>query len=255
MSYSSRSISTTSPSRRCTSTSKLTTYYRVSSLHLGLKNLVFLVCRVIHRVPIVLLIVRPANALYTIPPAALAAPAEASPAKDRPDSPTPPINPITADADVPAVNDQPGEINTEGAVAETGAVPTEATEPQPEAGENTVEDENMDEETHAPPTTRSKTLPMRKPPTPPPRSPSPTEIKRGVVTLSDVEAARAVLAEKANAHWGRGLGGGQNREGETIVNFLYKLKAGPSELSPDLGVVRLIITARLLRVYNPWPAT
>ena len=76
-------------------------------------------------------------------------------------------------------------------------------------------------------TTRSKTAPQRKPAsiTPPP-APRP---KRGVVALSDVHAARAVLSEKANAHWVKGLGGGQNKEGETIVNFLYKMKAGPGE--------------------------
>jgi hypothetical protein len=50
-----------------------------------------------------------------------------------------------------------------------------------------------------------------------------------VITLADVHAARAVLAEKANAHWMKGLGGGQNKEGETIVNFLYKMKVGPGE--------------------------
>jgi hypothetical protein len=49
------------------------------------------------------------------------------------------------------------------------------------------------------------------------------------MTLSDVYAAREVLAEKANAHWVKGLGGGQNKEGETIVNFLYKMKVGPGE--------------------------
>jgi hypothetical protein len=86
-----------------------------------------------------------------------------------------------------------------------------------------------DEEAPAPPTTRSKTLPYRKPPTPTPEPTPAPEINRGVVTLSDVHAAREVLAEKANAHWVKGLGGGQNKEGETIVNFLYKMKAGPGE--------------------------
>ena len=107
-----------------------------------------------------------------------------------------------------------------------GAIPDEnAKEDTENSGANEVE---AIEETPAPPTTRSKTAPMRKPPTPEPSSP-PEEEKRGVITLSDVEASRAVLAEKANAHWVKGLGGGQNKEGETIVNFLYKLKAGPSE--------------------------
>ena len=90
-------------------------------------------------------------------------------------------------------------------------------------------DENGDEETLAPPTTRSKTAPSRRPPTPPNPTPPPPEVKRGVITLSDVMAARGVLAEKANAHWVKGLGGGQNKEGETIVNFLYKMKVGPGK--------------------------
>lgn len=85
-----------------------------------------------------------------------------------------------------------------------------------------------DEERNAPPTTRSKTAPLRQ--TSPSPAPNPA-IKRGVMTLSDVYAARAVLAEKANQHWAKGLGGGQNREGETIVNFLYKNKVGHSECS------------------------
>lgn len=105
--------------------------------------------------------------------------------------------------------------------------------PKPE-GEATEGNEGGDEEgkegddeTLAPPTTRSKTAPFRRPSTPEP-TPPPT-IKRGVFTLSDVHAARAVLAEKANQHWMKGLGGGQNREGETIVNFLYKNKVGHGE--------------------------
>ncbi|EJT46818.1 hypothetical protein A1Q1_04419 [Trichosporon asahii var. asahii CBS 2479] len=85
----------------------------------------------------------------------------------------------------------------------------------------------------APPTTRSKTAPQRK------ATETHPPIKRGIMTLSDVHAARAVLADKANQHWMKGLGGGQNREGETIVNFLYKNKVGHG---------------RLLRVYNPTPA-
>jgi hypothetical protein len=49
------------------------------------------------------------------------------------------------------------------------------------------------------------------------------------MTLSDVHAAHAVLAEKANQHWVKGLGGGQNKESETIVHFLYKRKVGNGE--------------------------
>jgi hypothetical protein len=55
------------------------------------------------------------------------------------------------------------------------------------------------------------------------------------MTLSDVIAARDVLAEKANVHWAKGLGGGQNKESETIVNFLYKNKVGAGELSIALS--------------------
>lgn len=80
------------------------------------------------------------------------------------------------------------------------------------------------------PTTRSKTAPGRKAPTPPPVIPGP-EYRTRVMTLSDVIAARDVLAEKANVHWAKGLGGGQNKESETIVNFLYKNKVGAGELS------------------------
>lgn len=95
--------------------------------------------------------------------------------------------------------------------------------------------ETGDDETPAPPTTRSKTAPSRRPPTPTP-PPTAEETKRGVITLSDVMAARGVLAEKANAHWVKGLGGGQNKEGETIVNFLYKMRVGPGEWSCRGGV-------------------
>ena len=87
-------------------------------------------------------------------------------------------------------------------------------------------EENM--EPAAPRTTRSRTLPNRKIPTP---SPPPVEVKRGVMTLSDVHSARAVLAEKANSHWIKGLGGGQNQESSTIVAFLYKNKVGDGELA------------------------
>lgn len=96
-----------------------------------------------------------------------------------------------------------------------------------EGGEDDEVREGGEEGVPAPPTTRSKTAPLRRPSTPEP-SPPPA-IRRGVMTLSDVHAARAVLAEKANQHWMKGLGGGQNREGETIVNFLYKNKVGHGE--------------------------
>jgi hypothetical protein len=85
------------------------------------------------------------------------------------------------------------------------------------------------------PTTRSKTAPTRRAPTPAP-SPGP-DYRTRVITLSDVIAARDVLAEKANAHWAKGLGGGQNKESETIVNFLYKMKVGPGELPKSLEIL------------------
>nr|XP_018261442.1 uncharacterized protein I303_05880 [Kwoniella dejecticola CBS 10117]OBR83600.1 hypothetical protein I303_05880 [Kwoniella dejecticola CBS 10117] len=107
-------------------------------------------------------------------------------------------------------------------------------------GENGIADEKETDEAGAeaeadpmdnfePPTTRSKTLPTRRPTSPIPAPNPPPQIKRGVITLSDVRAAKEVLAEKANNHWMKGLGGGQNKEGETIVQFLYKMKVGQGE--------------------------
>jgi hypothetical protein len=90
-------------------------------------------------------------------------------------------------------------------------------------GETAEDNDEEDEELAEAPTTRSKTAPHRKEPTPVPRKVDP------IITLSDIHTAREVLAERANAHWQKGLGGGQNKEGETIVNFLYKLKVGPGE--------------------------
>jgi hypothetical protein len=90
-------------------------------------------------------------------------------------------------------------------------------------GETGQDNDEEDEEVAEAPTTRSKTAPHRKEPTPVPRKVDP------IITLSDIHTAREVLAERANAHWQKGLGGGQNKEGETIVNFLYKLKVGPGE--------------------------
>ncbi|WWD19034.1 hypothetical protein CI109_103492 [Kwoniella shandongensis] len=141
--------------------------------------------------------------------------------------PQPPIT--EGEGELPAVAGEDGQA----AKPETGAGPEG--EADVEGGQPTSPSPPYIE----PPTTRSKTAPTRRPPTPTPPPPPPA-IKRGVITLSDVYAAREVLAEKANAHWMKGLGGGQNKEGETIVNFLYKMKVGQG---------------RLLRVYNPSPAT
>lgn len=116
--------------------------------------------------------------------------------------------------------------------------------------EDAVDD---DQEVPAAPTTRSKTAPLRKEPTPPRAN---TPKVDALITLSDVYAARDVLAERANAHWAKGLGGGQNKESETIVNFLYKLKVEPGMF--DLTALHEEpadeTLGRLLRVYNPAPA-
>ncbi|BEJ17880.1 hypothetical protein CspHIS471_0701480 [Cutaneotrichosporon sp. HIS471] len=107
-------------------------------------------------------------------------------------------------------------------------------EAEPEAESKPVAvDGEIAEDGMAAPTTRSKTAPLRQATSSSP-APNPA-IKRGIMTLADVHAAHAVLAEKANQHWAKGLGGGQNREGETIVNFLYKNKVGHTDaLSGDV---------------------
>lgn len=145
-----------------------------------------------------------ANALYSIPP----------PPQVVPIVPSPKDTPIDVD---PTPNMEPAKPNGD------AGEPVEGDEASAEAA--------AEEERIAPPTTRSKTAPSRRQDTP-----EPLQIKRGVMTLSDVYSARAVLAEKANQHWAKGLGGGQNREGETIVNFLYKNKVGHSEWLWMLGL-------------------
>lgn len=138
---------------------------------------------------------------------------------------------------------------TEGPSGDAAApAPGDAEPPKPVLGEDgqPLDDEAAaeaaaDEENNAPPTTRSKTAPQRRPSTPEDTPPA-VHIKRGVMTLSDVHAARAVLAEKANQHWMKGLGGGQNREGETIVNFLYKNKVGHGECLSASTVVATLTT-------------
>jgi hypothetical protein len=119
-------------------------------------------------------------------------------------------------------------------------------EPEPEPEPETRpagEDEEMGDESRAPPTTRSKTAPLRQATSSSP-APNPA-IKRGVMTLADIHSAHAVLAEKANQHWAKGLGGGQNREGETIVNFLYKNKVGHSELNAGFNSSHRPLAARV----------
>lgn len=96
--------------------------------------------------------------------------------------------------------------------------PTQPGEEGAGADEEAADGEDVDMSGRA---TRSKTAPQRKEATPLIAASS------EVITLSDVQAARDVLADKANQHWVKGLGGGQNKESETIVNFLYKLKVGP----------------------------
>lgn len=132
------------------------------------------------------------------------------------------VPPESPKRDTPMVVDEPAVEEKPSADGEGGE------------GADGEKKEGEDGEGDAAPTTRSKTAPQRKP-----TESAHPPIKRGIMTLSDVHAARAVLADKANQHWMKGLGGGQNREGETIVNFLYKNKVGHG---------------RLLRVYNPSPA-
>ncbi|EIW67283.1 hypothetical protein TREMEDRAFT_64532 [Tremella mesenterica DSM 1558] len=166
----------------------------------------------------------PPNALYTLTPAPAAIPINPSPPKPSPvNTPTVPSTILPdVQADLSMSVDLPPTSGLTDAVEDVpNSVVADAIEPEPEP------------DLPAPPTTRSKTLPSRRPPTP---SPEPQVVKRGVMTLSDVHAARGALAERANAHWAKGLGGGQNKEGETIVNFLYKNRVGHG---------------RLLRVYNP----
>ncbi|CAD6566023.1 MAG: hypothetical protein TREMPRED_002106 [Tremellales sp. Tagirdzhanova-0007] len=163
----------------------------------------------------------PPTALYSVPPPISAIPMEPT-ASNGTKITTPAVSP------------------TKPVDSETAPLKSEADSRGPNGTPNDHADEPIDDEPPAPPTTRSKTAPTRRPPTPTHiNPPSTTELKREVMTLSDVLAAREILAEKANAHWIRGLGGGQNKEGETIVNFLYKMKVGHG---------------RLLRVYNPTPA-
>ncbi|KAL7423854.1 hypothetical protein Q5752_001438 [Cryptotrichosporon argae] len=115
--------------------------------------------------------------------------------------------------------------------ADVAVEPQGAPAPPPSAAADADEDAKTPP---AAPTTRSKTAPLRKARTP---SPEPERGERDErLTILDVERAHQVLADRANQHWMRGLGGGQNKESETIVQFLYKNKVGPG---------------RLLRVYNP----
>lgn len=172
--------------------------------------------------------------------------------------PTPPVT--EAPAPAPALPAPTGELGP--AIAPTDAVAaTESDAAGAAANPDSldpgsaakVEDGQADgdEETPAPPTTRSKTAPQRKVPTPSPPPTPVAEIKRGVITLSDVHAARAALAEKANAHWVKGLGGGQNKEGETIVNFLYKMKAGPGEFARGYMLYMLMSRPTLEGIQSP----
>lgn len=168
--------------------------------------------------------------------------------------------PVPSGAEV-NVQQPPPTIDTASAAVdstETNGTGVPDTHPTTEVIDETMngEDEDGEMDTPAPPTTRSKTAPQRKQPTPDPSPGPPDSYQRPVITLSDVNAARDVLAERANAHWLKGLGGGQNKEGETIVNFLYKMKVGHGQSSFTCDVVWSrcladILAGRLLRVYNP----
>ena len=216
--------------------------------HRGQKNLVLRVS-FLQATPIQMILLfvhidddskRSATALYSVPPPISAIPMEPT-ASNGTKITTPAVSP------------------TKPVDSETAPLKSEADSRGPNGTPNDHADEPIDDEPPAPPTTRSKTAPTRRPPTPTHiNPPSTTELKREVMTLSDVLAAREILAEKANAHWIRGLGGGQNKEGETIVNFLYKMKVGHGELVDwrvILGVLtKFVVIGRLLRVYNPTPA-
>lgn len=141
---------------------------------------------------------------------------------------TPPTVPPTVpevarplEASQPETGTDVATIGGEATTSDTGA--------KVEGGAESTNEEGQ--ETPIAPTTRSKTAPHRKEPTPP-RDNSPKA--DALITLSDIHAAKEVLAERANAHWAKGLGGGQNKEGETIVNFLYKLKVEPGEFASGL---------------------
>ncbi|KAK4689517.1 hypothetical protein P7C73_g595, partial [Tremellales sp. Uapishka_1] len=183
----------------------------------------------------------PPTALYAIPPPLPVVPIHPSPRPET--SPTLPLSPTSNPMEidpVPAAPPQaiPGDAPLAAEAESAVPVPSKTDPPTELSSPKEGEQSGNREETPAPPTTRSRTAPNRRPPTPSP--PPPAQIKRGVMTLADVYVAHAVLAEKANVHWVKGLGGGQNKESETIVNFLYKNKVGHG---------------RLLRVYNPSPAT
>lgn len=246
-----RSTSTPCRWKRSTGISRCTTSFPDGTYRPGPRSHVYRVSRRVTVTdvpssPLDAALTRLANALYANPPPAPAVPVPSSP--QLPNLPNPPIpsSPNASSAvPVPSEATLTQPVPVPGAPAPESQNPAAGTEDVPSAAgvdgtappETAADDAATkheppsleDEEAPAPPTTRSKTLPYRKPPTPTPEPTPAPEINRGVVTLSDVHAAREVLAEKANAHWVKGLGGGQNKEGETIVNFLYKMKAGPGE--------------------------
>lgn len=152
-------------------------------------------------------------------------------------STAPSVEPSTLDEEAPAVSaaGEPIAVDGDAAAASAGTAIGETTAGSPSASGAVGADGDPasgEDAAGAAPTTRSKTAPLRKAQSPPPTPSSDSgasEHSRGVITLADVDYARDVLAEKANSHWVKGLGGGQNKEGETIVNFLYKLKVGHGE--------------------------
>ena len=187
-------------------------------------------------------LIKAANALYLAQAQAAAGPApadEAVTAAEPAAMPQKPEDQIMAEphAEPPISQDLAAEESTAAPpavpVTDVAAEENQHTNKSGEAVQSGgAEDDGRDgEDTPAPPTTRSKTAPTRKQPTPE-ATPAPG-YQRPVITLSDVMAARDILAEKANAHWIKGLGGGQNKEGETIVNFLYKMKVGPGQSHPS----------------------
>lgn len=155
-------------------------------------------------------------------------------------STAPSVEPSTLGEDAPAASaaGEPIAVDGDGAAASANASANEPTVGSPSAstalGAAGADGDPAagEDAAGAAPTTRSKTAPYRKAQSPPPTPSSDSgasDHSRGVITLADVDYARDILAEKANSHWVKGLGGGQNKEGETIVNFLYKLKVGHGE--------------------------
>jgi hypothetical protein len=222
-----RSISELYQRLRCTSTSSIMISYLDGRSRLGQKSSV---CRVSisYRYTLCMLI-RPAHELYkSVPTATTISSSAEEPSQRSPSAQKPDLD--STDPTIPGTNRESSISNLNG--NGNGNVNGDADNQEQD------EDDGEDDIVVEAPTTRSKTAPLRKEPTPVPRKVDP------IITLSDIHMAREVLAERANAHWQKGLGGGQNKEGETIVNFLYKLKVGPGK--PRFSLITFSIGFRYI---------